>query len=195
MEPEKKKKLNRNLMEWGVIVVVFLLLYITGLHTTVIGTLQSFVLKTGLIRPDINPDEELGWAEYRFPLVTSTGENVSLEAYRGKVVFINFWATWCPPCVAEMPDINRLYEKLDGENIVFLIISLDEDFDKAIKFVKKRGFSFPIYSPVSYVPDEFHSQVIPTTFVVSPEGKIMVKKQGMAEYNSRKFRDFLLSLR
>jgi peroxiredoxin len=93
-----------------------------------------------------------------------------------------------------MPDINGLFEKVGDRNIVFLMVSVDEDFDKAKRFVSRRGFSFDIYRPATPVPSTFAGRVIPSTFVISPDGKIVMRREGMAKYNTRSFIDFLSNL-
>jgi thiol-disulfide isomerase/thioredoxin len=194
-ENDKRKKLKRNLIEWAIIMGIGLILYVTGLHTQVIGALQGLVLKTGIIRPDTSPDVRIGPAEYRFKLIDQEGNPLEGPSLKGKVVFINLWATWCPPCIAEMPDINRLYGQLQNEeNIRFLMISIDDDFNKAIRFVNKKEFDFDIYQFASPIPPIYQSQMIPSTYVISPQGKVVVKKEGMAQYNTKSFRNFLQSM-
>lgn len=194
-EKNKKKKLRRDLIEWGIILGIGLILYVTGLHTQVIGTLQGLVLKTGIIQPDTSPEKVISPAQYEFRLIDREGNLLDGSSLQDKVVFINLWATWCPPCIAEMPDIDRLYDHFkEQEGVRFLMISLDEDFNKAIRFVEKKGFDFEIYRFASPIPDVYQSQVIPTSFVISPDGDIVVKKEGMAKYNSKSFRNFLQSM-
>ena len=189
-----KKSLKRELIEWGIIILVIAFLYLTGLHVIVIGGLQSLVLKTGLIRPKTEKTADFGFADYNFSLVNQAGKLLDVNSLKGKVIFLNFWATWCSPCVAEMPDINNLYKGLGNENIVFLMISVDDDFVKAKKFAEKRRFSFNVYYPASSIPNVFSGNVVPTTYIISPGGKILVKKEGMAQYNTDSFRKFLKSL-
>jgi thiol-disulfide isomerase/thioredoxin len=189
-----KKKLYRELSEWGIIILIFAALYFTGLHTVVLGTMQSIVLKTGLIRPNLNPTGNLGYAEFDFLLKDTSGETLDVRTLEGKTIFLNFWATWCPPCIAEMPDIEKLYKNVEGEGIVFLMVSVDDDFEKAKKFAEKRNFSLNIYAPNSVIPAVFTSRTIPSTYVISPGGKIVMKREGMARYNSRSFRRFLKEL-
>ncbi len=192
---EKKKKLKRSLIEWGIIITIGAILYITGLHTQVIGTIQGLILETGIIKPDISTEGSAKKADYRFTLVDSEGQSLTGEALKGKVVFMNFWATWCPPCVAEMPDIDDLHREMKKEkNIAFIMVSMDEDFQKAIEFVDKKNFDFKVYQFASSIPEVYSSRVIPTTYVLSPDGEIVVRKQGMAKYDSRSFRKFLRSL-
>lgn len=194
-EKNKKKKIKRDLIEWAIIIGIGLILYLTGLHTQVIGTLQGFVLKTGIIKPSIYLEEPISPAEYQFKLVDQNGNLLDGSSLEGKVIFINLWATWCPPCIAEMPDINRLYgEFKDQKDIRFILISLDEDFNKAIQFVERKGFDFDIYQFASPIPEVYQSRIIPTTLVISPDGNIVVRKEGMAKYSSASFRKFLHSM-
>jgi len=192
-EKGKKKKYKREIIEWIVIISVGAFLYLTGLHTQVIGSIQGLVLKTGIIKPSIEETDAEN-ATYEFKLISGKGEVLNGEDLKDKTVFINLWATWCPPCIAEMPDINDLYTELASDDIIFLMVSLDEDFEKARKFIDKKGFDFEIYQFYSNIPEVYYSKVIPTTFVLSPDGKIVVRKQGMAKYTGKSFKNFLKSL-
>jgi len=191
---KKKRTWKREVIEWGVIIAIGAFLYLTGLHTQVIGTVQGLVLKTGLIKPKIAQEEPIAQADYNFTLIDQNGNLLEGESLRGKTIFLNLWATWCPPCIAEMPDINRLYNEVATEDIVFLMVSLDDDFNKAKSFLKKKEYDFNIYVYASTPPQVFYSKIIPTSFVISPEGNILVRKEGMAKYNSKSFREFLKSL-
>ena len=191
---KKKKSIKREIIEWAIFLGVIGFLFGTGLHTPVFGFIQGLILKTGVIQPSIN-NEEVVAASYDFSLVDQEGEYVDFADYKGKVVFINFWATWCPPCVAEMPDINNLYQEMQSENIEFVLISLDDDFEKAKQFVKRKKFQFPIYQLASSLPSAYESSAIPTTYVLSPGGNIVVSKSGMAKYNTKKFKQFLVNLK
>lgn len=190
---EKKKK--REFIEWAVILGVIATLYLTGLHTEVLGTLQRGILATGFFSPS-KPAEPplLKTSDYQFQLEDFKGNVSSFSNLKGKTVFINLWATWCPPCVAEMPEIQSLYEKAGSENVVFVMISLDEDKEKARRFIDRKEYTFPVYTLLSGLPEIFRSQSIPTTFVISPEGKVVVQQFGMASYDTKGFREMLLSL-
>lgn len=197
MEKTKKKKsLKRELIEWGVFLGIIAGLYLTGLHTEVLGFLQRGILKTGLIKPDMESDiEDLPEASYDLKLINENGEVVDLAEFKGKTIFINLWATWCPPCIAEMPEIQNLYEDVNNnQNIVFAMISLDDEAEKTWKFIENKGYTFPVYRLATNLPQAYSSQSIPTTFVISPQGKIAATHRGMASYDNNKFREFLLSL-
>lgn len=187
---------NRSFIEWTVIFLVGSTLYVTGWHTEVIGTLQRGILATGIFRPDVSVDEsEFVKAEYNMPLITLNGDRTNLREFEGKTIFLNFWATWCPPCIAEMPNIQKLYEDFeDNDDIVFVMLSLDEDPEKARTYMERKAFTMPVYFLLGRQPGVYNSTVVPTTYVISPDGYIVTEKRGMANYNTQSFREFLLSL-
>ncbi|WP_238395838.1 TlpA family protein disulfide reductase [Pontibacter pudoricolor] len=200
----------KNIPGWAVMLAVFGVLYVTGLHTEAIGQVQRLMLATGVKNANVpetlqNPDanavadasaiagSEMAGAS--FQMVGLDGKQVSFESLKGKVVFMNIWATWCPPCVAEMPNIQSLYEKVGSDKIAFVMLSVDEGgMDKVKKFISKKGFTFPVYMPASQLPQEFYSNAIPTTFIISPEGKIVAKQEGMADYDTKEVQEFLKNL-
>jgi len=193
---EKAKKRKRSLIEWGAIIGVIAFLYFTGLHTTVIGTLQKGLLATGLIKPDIpSVTDTFPDANRDFYMADEDGQVISLAHFEGEVVFMNIWATWCPPCIAEMPSINKLYQQFgESDNVKFVLVSMDDEFDKAKQFMEKRGFEMPIYHYRTKVPGTYESNVIPTTYVISGDGKLMMEKQGLAKYDTPEFEQFLRDL-
>lgn len=192
---------------WAIVLAVFGVLYLTGMHTEAIGQVQRMLLATGIKNADVpesdsgingiaianSSSEKLsGMAGAGFRMVDMEGKQVNFESLKGKVVFLNIWATWCPPCIAEMPNIQKLYDKVGSENIVFVMLSVDQGgMEKVKKFINKKKYTFPVYMPASAFPQEFYSEAIPTTFIISPEGKIVVRQEGMADYNTREMRKFL----
>ncbi|MEQ8924733.1 MAG: TlpA disulfide reductase family protein [Fulvivirga sp.] len=190
-----KEKIIKEMKSWGVILVIFLGLYLTGLHTEVAALAQRAILTTGLISADTETDSDTEQkVDYNFKLKNLNGETVSLDDYKGKVIFLNIWATWCAPCIAEMPNIQSLYDKIDKDKIAFVMLSMDNSEAKAKKFIDKKGFTFPTFMAASDVPDLFRVPSIPTTFVISKDGKVASKNIGMANYDKKKFREFLEEL-
>jgi len=193
-----KFKWKKEFRDWGIMILVVVLLYVTGLHTEVAGFAQRMILTTGVFTSVVHIDEsDKKPAEYNFTLKTFEGSKFDFRDLKGKVVFMNFWATWCSPCIAEMPNIQELYNSYkDRTDIAFVMISLDRDPEKAKKFVDKKGFTFPVYTPdySSGIPRVYESSSIPTTFVLSKEGLIDNMKIGMANYNTNKFRSYLNKL-
>ncbi|MGN8225455.1 TlpA family protein disulfide reductase [Gracilimonas sp. BCB1] len=191
---KKTSSFKKELLQWGVIFLVAAVLYGTGYHTEVIGKLQSVILYTGLFQPDVEESIQHGnQADYNMPLLTINGNRTSLSEFEGKTIFLNFWATWCPPCIAEMPNIQSLYNELDDENVVFVMASLDQDPQKAWDFIGRKEFTFPVYSVISK-PRVFDTSMVPTTYVISPDGIIAMKHAGMAKYNTDDFKAFLVGL-
>ncbi|MCX2739018.1 TlpA family protein disulfide reductase [Pontibacter anaerobius] len=204
---DKKKFSIKSIPGWAVMLGIFGILYLTGLHTEAIGQVQRLLLATGIKNADVpetlqNPDATAvveasaaagsPMAGAGFKMVDLNGKQVNFESLKGKVVFMNIWATWCPPCVAEMPNIQKLYEKVGSDKITFVMLSVDEGgMEKVKKFIDKKGFTFPVYMPASQFPQEFYSNAIPTTFIISPEGKIVAKQEGMADYDTKEVREFL----
>ena len=200
----KNKKSNketgykRTLIEWGGIAAVFAILYFTGLHTEVLGTMQRAMLWTGLFDAEAQEiattnGPMLSENTYSMPLTAPEGDELRLGEFKGKVLFVNVWASWCPPCVAEMPTIETLYNNVsDNENIKFVLISMDEKQKAANDFMEDKEFPMPYYFPTSGMPSVFQSSYIPSTYVVSKEGKIIYKNEGIADYSSDAFRGWLV---
>ncbi|WP_186758487.1 TlpA family protein disulfide reductase [Echinicola salinicaeni] len=187
---------KKEIKSWAIILGVFGFLYLMNWHTPVIGKIQSVVLSTGLFTPNVDKEEKLIQDfNYAAQFKDLNGNPVNMESLRGKTVFINLWATWCPPCRAEMPHIASLHEKLkDEKNIAFLMVSLDQEIEKAKKFIEDKSFNFPVVHASYGLNSSFKHESIPTTMVISPEGKMVFRHEGMSNFDNEEFRNFLLSL-
>lgn len=126
---------------------------------------------------------------YQWNLVDLENQAVNLSQSAGKVAIINLWATWCPPCIAEMPSFQKLYDDY-GNRVDFYFISAEEP-EKIQKFFEKREFDMPVYRPLEAAPAQLNSASLPTTFVLSREGEIVISKTGSANWNDHKFRELL----
>lgn len=132
-------------------------------------------------------------SEQSQPDVSFTDENgktVSLASLKGKVVFINFWATWCPPCREEMPAINQLRQSFKGnDNIVFLMVNVDGTIKKSKAFMEKNKYDLPVYVPNSEIPGSFLGNAIPTTVILDKSGKMAARMEGGRDYASPEVKD------
>jgi len=121
-------------------------------------------------------------------LTDSSGHSVELSDLRGKLVLVNLWATWCEPCLREMPSLERLQSRL-GERIAVLAVSEDRGGEKSVEpFIAKLGLkSVKIYiDPKSEVGHAFGARGLPTSFLIDREGKVLGRVEGAAEWDSPK---------
>ncbi len=116
-------------------------------------------------------------------------KNINLKELNGKVIFINYWATWCPPCVAEMPSVQSLYNAYK-DKIAFVFITSDATV-KVNTFYKKYNYNLPTYNLTSAIAPEISTRSLPTTFVIDKKGKLVLKETGAANWNSSKVRQML----
>jgi len=126
------------------------------------------------------------------------GEVTALEAFRGQVVVVNFWATWCPPCRREMPSLERLLQKTAGEGVVVLAVNIGEDVDTVFPFVGtiEPAPSFPLlFDSNAETLDEWGVRGLPTTFVVAPDGSIAYRAVGGREFDHPALVEQLLQLK
>ena len=124
------------------------------------------------------------------------GNVVDLGDLKGKVIFLNFWATWCPPCRAEMPSINKLYAQFKNDkNVVFIFADADGDLAKSGQFMTDRKYELPVYKVESDIPEQTFSGNLPTTVVFDKQGRLSLKHEGAADYADKKIIDFLNKLK
>src|SRR5690606_35216334 len=128
-----------------------------------------------------------------FRMQDLSGGHIDFQSLKGKMIFLNLWASWCPPCRTEMPGIQKLYEQSSSEKVAFVMLSLDNDMEKIHEFLDKYEYSFPVYRPISNLPDAFVSSSIPSTFIISPLGEIIFQKEGIADYNTTEVKNLLMA--
>ncbi len=142
-------------------------------------------IKAKAMQPDVveaGSAQHLTAADYEWNLADVNGAPVQFSDYKGKVLFVNMWATWCPPCVGEMPEIQTLYDKFkDNPNVAFFMVS-NETPAKIKEFVTKRKFTFPVFSMQSAPTSKFEYSGIPTTFIVGKDGAIVVSEVGASNW-------------
>lgn len=114
-----------------------------------------------------------------FSLTTDSGQGVSLSDYKGKWVLLNFWASWCPPCVQETPSLNRLQDELRDKGLVVIGISEDESKEAYDAFIERFGITFPTVRDTSKtVKIQYGTQLIPDSYLINPEGYVVRKYVG-----------------
>ncbi|HRO43818.1 MAG TPA: TlpA disulfide reductase family protein [Flavipsychrobacter sp.] len=181
------------------IITTLLVLLIIGM--IVFPEMKAYIIRglmtTGLYNPSLESKKTSqagAVSSGAFSFTIADNRINDLASLRGKVVFINFWATWCPPCVAEMPSIQKLYDNLrEDTNVVFLLVDMDRDLPKSKAFMEKKDYDMPLFIPVGDVPSFLFNGSLPTTVVIDTKGEIAWKHTGAANYGTEDFRAFLKS--
>lgn len=168
---------------------------------TFVPAAKSFMLQglmqIGLLKPNITQNQktistDLSTIKFK----DAKGIEINLAELNGKVVFINFWATWCPPCLAEMPSVNTLHQKFGTDKeVVFIMVDADGDFEKSQGYMDKRNYKMPVYTMASTIPENLFKGSLPTTIVFDKKGRIAFHEEGAANYGSKKFIDFIIQLK
>jgi thiol-disulfide isomerase/thioredoxin len=143
----------------------------------------------------VDKEDRIVLTDYNWQLVDENGVAYNFNDAKGKVIFINFWATWCPPCIAEMPSMEKLYQDYK-EDVVFLFVS-NEKQEVISKFKEKNDYEFLVQAALTPNPELLETSSIPRTFVIDQQGNIVIDKSGAADWNSAKVRvllDDLLNL-
>lgn len=119
-----------------------------------------------------------------FKMKDVNGNLVDMASLKGKKVFVNLWATWCPPCKAEIPSIEALNAKLDKGKVAFVMLSLDENFELAKTFATENKMRLPIYYATEAVPAVFKTHGIPATFIFNEKGELVKTNNGADDYDT-----------
>jgi len=177
--------------------IVFLILIITLLFPQgrmfiggFINNLKSKISQPGLLAERVPVD----YVDMEWSMTDRSGADFNLIENKGKVVFLNLWATWCPPCVGEMPGIQDLYDKFkDNPDIAFVLVS-NEDQATISKFMERKKYSFPVFSSKNQAPAAFLSRSIPTTFVISKKGEVVIREVGAINWGGKKMNGIIEDL-
>jgi len=170
-------KENRNNLIWIVLILVLVFTPI-GFHAKVyLNRLLSF-------SPSVITEDPQHIADYDWKLYDLNGRIFNFRQYEGKVVLVNFWATWCAPCIAEMPSLVSLYEAY-SDQVQFVFLASD-DSDNVTTYLAKTQYELPVFFSASQRPQEFSSNKLPTTYLIDRNGQIVVNKTGAADWDSAK---------
>ena len=177
------------------IIITALVFFNTDARTLLI---RGFML-TGLFNAEVSTETQKPDLNRLAPAGMTfrkeNGELLNLSENKGKVYFINFWASWCPPCRAEMPSINNLASKIENKDkISFIMVDVDNKMDASVKYMKKYSFNLQVYSSVSPIPEQIFNGTLPTTLIIGPDGNIVFYHTGMADYNTTEMINFLNTL-
>jgi thiol-disulfide isomerase/thioredoxin len=126
-----------------------------------------------------------GYGIIDFELLNLNGERIKLSDYHGKVVLLNFWATWCPPCRTEIPSLQRLYEEFEDEDFIILAVNLQEDKNWILSFMEGNKMSFPVLLDTNNKAWSLYgTSGIPTTYIIDKQGKMISRIIGGIDWYS-----------
>jgi thiol-disulfide isomerase/thioredoxin len=137
----------------------------------------------------IDKNERISVSYSNWKLRSDNNTTLNFNTTKGKVVFVKFWATWCPPCIAEMPSLQALYNDYK-DKVVFLFVTSD-NFKTVEEFKTKKGFDFEVFQPRSEVPKELKTRSIPRTLIIDKTGEIVIDESGAVDWNSESVRSQL----
>lgn len=148
-------------------------------HTEISDSLRSALQSAGLqVLDERVPSED-------FALENLAGEERSLSFFEGQVVVLNFWASWCGPCVAEMPAMDALYQDIGGEDFTIIGVNVQEQGSVARNFVEQNGITFPILLDRSgSTARRYGVRGLPTSYVIAPDGSVIAAKIGYHEWDT-----------
>ncbi len=184
-DENKKKKKKRS---W-ISDIVFVAIIAAILFTPAGKSVKVWVNKTLSFSPSVKKEESREQlSDYNWQFADENGNPYNLSEAKGKVVFLNYWATWCPPCIAEMPSIQKLYDQYkDNPEVVFIFATTDPK-DKVDEFMSDNGYSLPVYYMHTAAPEQLESRSIPFTVLIGKDGDIAIRKKGSADWNSKRVR-------
>lgn len=179
-------KLTRKHWSNIIFVVIIALIIFTPVGTFVKVKLNQ--VKMLFFSPDsIELDERVALSDFNWDLTDGSGKTVNFKEMEGDIILVNFWATWCPPCVAEMPSLNKLYADYK-DKITFVFLANDKT-KNVNAYLKKNGYDFPVYYSKDNEPAELRSPSIPTTYLIDDQGNIVMKEVGSSNWNSTNVRN------
>jgi thiol-disulfide isomerase/thioredoxin len=130
-----------------------------------------------------------------FSLTNAEGKKISLKDFRGKTLFLNFWATWCEPCREEMPAMENLYQEYKNNNFIVLAVNVKDRRQEALAFVKELKLTYPIaFDPNAEVASLYGAWGLPTTYIIGPKGEGLARGWGPAEWYSPASRNLFKEL-
>jgi thiol-disulfide isomerase/thioredoxin len=119
-----------------------------------------------------------------FTAETLAGGTFTFSSTKGKVAVLNFWATWCPPCRAEMPSIQRLWDKMKNKDFTIVAVSIDDDIGTVRSYISAQKYTYPVfYDQTKQLSTSFNATSIPTTYLIDRQGMAIAGTKGSREYD------------
>ncbi|WP_120182104.1 TlpA family protein disulfide reductase [Pelobium manganitolerans] len=177
-------------------IISMVVLAVIALNPEAKSLLLKGLIKSGLYEPDFVPAKAEGERAVPSALFRSVnGELIDVANSKGKVIFINFWAEWCPPCIAEMPSISNLAKHFkDEKDLLFLMANVDGELKASQDYFEKNNYPLPAFIPAGTIPKSIFQGTLPTTVIINKNGDIVYQHDGIADYNTQETKDFIKRL-
>ncbi len=147
-------------------------------------------VKVWAMAPSLEPlENQIQLTAFEYYLKDLDGGDKQISVGKNRIVFVSYWATWCPPCIAELPSIQKLYESY-GNTVDFALITKEEP--KVVsKFLKERGWDLPVYNALMKTPSKLNDKQLPTSYLIDGNGKVLIQETGASDWNALKIRQVL----
>jgi len=168
---------------------IFLFILVILIFTPI----RTYINQFFLIAPTITAtkvENKINLNSLNLPLKGINVESKKLNELKGKVVFLNFFGTWCPPCIAEMPSIQKLYES-KGKDIEFVLIPINDDIEKVKSFLKDNHYTIPVYEADDVIDSSIKPKVFPTVIIFDKNGNLVSKHESASDWNSDEVHEFI----
>jgi thiol-disulfide isomerase/thioredoxin len=186
----------RSLITWSN--VANALIVLLGLAVLFVPAVKVFfiglMMRVGLMRAPTErvTMDHISPVPARISFRSVTDSVFSTDQLKGKILIINFWATWCPPCRAEMPSINELYHHYQNNpKVMVLAVDADGKLPAAQNFMEKNRYDLPVYALAGALPPGLSFESIPTTMVLDGAGRVVARHEGAANYATKGFYEFI----
>lgn len=190
MNKLKSKLTWSNLVNAAILLLALAILFVPAVKVFFISAMMRIGLMRAPTEASVPANTSSAPAKISFRTVTDSV--FSTDQLKGKILIINFWATWCPPCRAEMPSLNELYHHYkNNPKVMILPVDVDNKLAASQSFMHQNKYNLPVYALAGELPANLNFESIPTTVILDSQHRIIAKHEGAANYADKRFFDFI----